>query len=193
MAFMCPSRRRHLSTVTTTQIPHNPVTPLRCSCIPAPHLVSAAMLMLNEGAAAVKDPRTVIDNVLASLGIHPFDSSVDLEEFAEALSQMVGAAPRGGWVAGSGRLGSTASRNLESIRPLLPSLPVLLYTLPLSFSLLNFPLLLMRLLRVPSTTIRPLWLCALSADGHAERLRVRGGGACGSGTAGLALLPHTIG
>ncbi len=61
-----------------------------CSSIPAPHVVATAELIFADGAGGVSDPSELIGPTLAALGLHPQDSSVDVNEFTQALMQMVG-------------------------------------------------------------------------------------------------------
>lgn len=56
--------------------------------IPAPHVVATAELIFADGAGGVTDPSALIGPTLAGLGLHPQDSSVDVNEFTQALMQM---------------------------------------------------------------------------------------------------------
>lgn len=81
----CPKLLTHRST------PGPPLPPFPCcSSIPAPHVVATAELIFADGAGGVTDPSALIGPTLAGLGLHPQDSSVDVNEFTQALMQMVG-------------------------------------------------------------------------------------------------------
>ncbi|KAG2449861.1 hypothetical protein HYH02_005384 [Chlamydomonas schloesseri] len=54
----------------------------------ADHLVHTAQLIFADGAAGVMDAHAVIDPVLAAMGINPVDSSIDQNEFEQAITQM---------------------------------------------------------------------------------------------------------
>ncbi|GIL76527.1 hypothetical protein Vretimale_6036 [Volvox reticuliferus] len=57
--------------------------------IPSSHLISMAELIFADGFGGVRDARsTIIEPVLASLGVSPVDGTVDLEQFQVAIAQM---------------------------------------------------------------------------------------------------------
>ncbi|PNW70413.1 hypothetical protein CHLRE_17g718750v5 [Chlamydomonas reinhardtii] len=54
----------------------------------ADHLVHTVQLIFADGAAGVTDAHSIIDPVLATMGINPVDSTIDKDEFEQAITQM---------------------------------------------------------------------------------------------------------